>query len=458
MDGLTTALVDLAAQSAYASLPADTVHQCKRRLIDTMACAAGGFNEAPSEAARRFARHIGAHADVEGSGVPSARVWGCSSRVTPDLAAFANGTMLRVLDLSDTSNGKSAGHPSDVMAAVLAMGDAVQADGRRCIAALTLAYDVYCMLAEEIELSSRGWDHVIYGVIAAAVGSGSLLNLSREQMGHAIALAAAPNMALYQTRRGEISAWKGSAGANASRNGIFAAQLAQAGFAGPQDVFDGVNGLLAAVGKQVPGVLQPQPHRITRTHLKEFPMCFHGQSAARAALEMRPDLAVRDIERIEIATYHAGVRMMGLDRSRWHPHSSETADHSLPYVVSAALHDGAITRETFLGDRWLRPEVAELMARVTVAEDAAYTQKYPEAAACRLTLHLRGGRQQTHEVLYPKGHVENPMSDAELEHKFRMCFGAYSDEAHAGRVLQALWSIDQAADIGMALDVFVRPG
>ncbi len=89
-------------------------------------------------------------------------MWGSDLRTTPETAAFANGVMLRFLDISDTYLGKGGGHPSDVISAVLAVGESIGADGPSVINAVTLAYDVYCSLNDAVEIGSKGWDQTLY--------------------------------------------------------------------------------------------------------------------------------------------------------------------------------------------------------------------------------------------------------------------------------------------------------
>ncbi|MGH8634184.1 MAG: MmgE/PrpD family protein, partial [Burkholderiales bacterium] len=206
MDSMIEQLAEYAAGLRYQDLTPEAVHECKRRLIDTLGCLAGGFGARPSFIARTVARR--------GRGDPSARILGTQERSTPELAAFANGVMMRYLDFNDATFGKSAGHPSDIFAAVLAAADAVHADGRSAITASALAYEVFCNLSESVQ-REQGWDHPVFGVIANAVGAGKVLGLSRAKMGNAIALAVIPNMALEQTRTGELSMWKGCAAAAA---------------------------------------------------------------------------------------------------------------------------------------------------------------------------------------------------------------------------------------------------
>lgn len=406
---------------------------------------------AADEPVTRMAQAI---ARLAPAGEAAASIWGAGWKTTPEAAAFANGVMLRALDMNDTYGVKSIGHPSDVMGGILAVGEATHADGASIINAITLAYDVYCSFCETIDINAKGWDQPVYGVLACVLGAGKLMRLSRGQMGDAVALALAPNMALYQTRHGELSAWKGCASANASRNAVFAAYLAQAGFTGPTAVFEGKGGLWDAVGRFDWKISAggDTPHRVTGTDIKCLPICYHGQSAVWAVLAARPDLAIADVEEIRIETYRQAVNAMANEASRWAPTTRETADHSIPYVVAIALLDGEITSRSFVPARLTDPAVLDLMRKVKVDASDALTAQYPEAAPSRASIRMSSGAVVTQEIKYAKGHARNPVSDVEIETKFRELFQARAGEDQCNQVLQSLWSLESAGDIGNVID------
>lgn len=438
-DATTGRLVDFAEHAQYDALPADVVHECKRRLIDTFASAIGAYDEPVAHRARAIASRYGS----EGA----ASVWGSSIKTTAEGAAFANGVMVRLLDISDTYLGRSRGHPSDVTSGILAVAECVHADGKSVINAITLAYDVYCSFCQAIDINSKGWDQPVYSVLGCVLGVGKLLGLTREQMGHAVSLALAPNMALAQSRRGYLSNWKGCAGANASRNAVFAATLAQEGFTGPAAVFEGDGGLFDVIGR-FEWPLPAGHHMITQTHMKSLPVCYHGQSAVLAALDLRDRVIVKDIEAIQVDAYRTAVIMMGADPSRWAPATREIADHSLPYTVSVALLDGKVTNESFTDSRLADPAVANLMRKVKVREDTQLTALYPEGAPGRVSVRTASGGTHTFEVKYPKGHAKNPMSDSDVERKFRDMARTRRNPQQCDALLKALWDLERATDVG----------
>ncbi len=439
MDGTTERLARYALDADFTRLSPRSVLECKRRLVDTLGCALGAYDEPVSVKARALA--------ARASGDPAARIWGSRSTSSPEMAAFANGVMLRLMDISDTYLGKSRGHPSDVTPAVLAVAECVHASGRDVIAALALAYDAYCSLCNAFDWNSAGWDQPLYGVVGSAVGAGRLLRLDRAQMENAISLALVPNMAMAQTRRGPLSSWKGCAGANAARNGVFAAMLAREGFTGPTAVFEGEGGLCDNVAP-FEWELPPFGHMITQTHIKSLPVCYHGQSAVLLALDLRARLAVADIEEIQVEAYRAAVDMMGKDPSRWAPTTHETADHSLPYTIAIALLDGAVTSRSFDSTRFTDPAVVALMQKVKVNEDSALSRAYPEGAPSRLRIKLRSGEVLAAERTYPAGHAKSPMTDAEVERKFRDMLSAHPARPRTDELLQRLSSLEQCADVG----------
>lgn len=444
MDAMIEQLAKYAVGLRYKDLTPEAVHECKRRLIDTLGCLAGGFGARPSDIARTLARR--------GRGDPSARILGTQEHSTPELAAFANGVMMRYLDFNDAYFGKSAGHPSDIFAAVLAAADAVHADGRSAITASALAYDIFCNLSESVP-REQGWDHPVFGVIANAIGAAKLLGLSHEKMGNAIALAVIPNMALEQTRTGELSMWKGCAAANAARNGVFAAQLAQEGLSGPAQAIEGKWGLWHPLGKfrWQPFGGRGGPFRVTQTHIKYFPAVVHAQTPITVALELHGKVRPEEIEAIAIETYWVAERYVDRNNALWHPATRETADHSIPYCVAAALLDGGISAESFTEARIRDRRLTALIARMTMRENPDFSRVHPNEWPCRIELALRGGKRRTAEARYFKGHAQRPLSDEEIELKFRALAESVLGKKRADAVLEKAWRLEKLADIGELL-------
>lgn len=443
-DATVEGLLAYAAGVRYDALPHAVVHETKRRVIDTFASALGAYDEPVSVMSRALAARTRSD--------QAARVWGSDIVTTPELAAFANGVMVRSLDVSDTYLGRSRGHPSDMTPGLIALAEVMHADGQALIEAISLAYDIYCSFCQAVDVNAKGWDQPLYTVLGCALGAARLLRLDAEATGHALSLALTPNMALAQARRGSLSSWKGCAGANATRNAVFAALLAQAGFTGPTAVFDGSGGLWEAIGRSAWPL--PAAPMMPLTHTKSLPVCYHGQSAVFAAIELRERVKPEEIAEIHAEGYGAAVFMMGADASRWAPATRETADHSLPYCIAIALLDGAVTSASFTAARLHDPAVVALMQKVKVSEDPALSARYPEGAPGRVTIRLKSGATQSLEIIYPRGHEKNPMSDAEIAQKFHtLCAGRLDGERRTA-ALGLLQRLETVGDVGAVTALF----
>jgi 2-methylcitrate dehydratase len=441
MERTVLRLARYAVESGFDGLSAEAVHECKRRLIDSVACAAGAFREPLCETVRAFTRNYG--------GTPAARVWGTGTSTSIEMAAFANGTMVRFLDYSDTWLGKGAGHPSDMIPALVALAEGQCASGGALIAAIVVAYEIYCGLCEGAG-AERRLDQATFAAVGTATGAGRLLGLDEARMANALALALAPNLHLYNVRCGTLSDWKGCAGPDGARNGVFAALLARDGVTGPTAPFEGKGGLFELVG---PFDLQPGASArplLMDTHLKCHPVCYHGQSAIDAALALRAAVPLDQVAEIHVETYEAAYLAMGSDIGKWAPSTRETADHSLPYTVSMALQEGRLDTAAYAPQRLVDARTKQVMDKVRVSVSEALTHAYPVKSATRITIRADDGRVHGHLQEWPKGHAAQPLSDGELEQKFSSCHET-GDEG-GRRKLEVLWSVDRVADVTQLVD------
>jgi len=446
---MTTIVEQLSAYAAalrYEDLPREVVRQAKRLITDTIGCALGGFASEPSKIAREIA---GAVTSTE-----PATVLVSGQRTGPDLAAFANGVMIRFLDFNDgyTSTGES-GHPSDSIAAVLAAAELMGRGGKDVITATVLAYEVFCRICDQADLKPLGFDHVTVGAIASTAAAARLLGLPEGRIAEAFNLGIAPNVALYQTRIGAVSMWKGCAYANASRNALFAAMLAARGMTGPSPIFEGPGGYFKAVTR-APFALatlggRGHPFKITECSIKRYPLGQYSQTVVQAALEAREKIcSPHEIAEVRIQTGATAVRLMAGDPEKWEPATRETADHSMPYTVAVALMHGAVEEHHFRDECLRDPALRALTRRVKVEVSEEANRRMPEAMLCRLELVTKSDATHVSIVDHHKGHWKNPMSDAEVEAKFRKLAATALTTAQTDRLLERLCRLEDVADAG----------
>lgn len=434
---LAQRFAEYAQQLQFSDLPVAVVHEAKRRFIDSFATAVGAMDADAYAIARRCAERVqsqpGAHL-LEG---------GTSS---PEWAAFVNGLLIRYLDYNDTYLSLEPAHPSDNLAAVLAAGELVGATGRELITAAVLAYEIQCRLCDASSLRKNGFDHVTYGAISSCVAACKLLGLDVTRTTHAIGIAGVSNTALRQTRSGELSMWKGCAFANAARNGVFAALLAAEGMTGPAPIFEGDLGfmkLLTGPFTVAPFGGPDRDFMITGTYIKYWPAEYHSQSAIDAALQLRPQIgATSQIQSIDIHTFDAAVDIIGKDPEKWRPRTRETADHSLPYCTAVALLDGDVTMASFDDEHLNNAALLDLVSRIKVHRDAGLSARYPVGIPNRLTVTLANGQKLVKEVEFPSGHAKNPMTDTQVEFKFRaMVEGRYGHDRTLS-ILEKCWTME----------------
>lgn len=443
-DRLSRMLAEYAVAVQWEQLPEPTVHEVKRRVLDSLGVALAAFAEPAPKAARGYAYHWPLER--------GASLWGTVFTAPPEVAAFANGVMVRYLDFNDTYLSREPLHPSDTIAALWALAEWRELPCREFLLSVAVAYEVGVSLCDAASLRPWGWDHVNYIGVATAAAASRLLGLSVEEVEHAISLTCVPHAAMRQTRAGELSMWKGAAAANAARHGVFGALLAEAGMTGPHQPFEGEMGfirqLLGGEGFQLEALQglreKRPPRRILDTYIKYWPVEYHAQSAVDAALQLRAEVQDPDrIASVRIFTFRAAYEIIAKDPEKWQPNTRETADHSLPYIVWVALLDGRVDRSSFSPARFTDPKIRRMLTdRTQLEQDPELTAGYPDGIPNRIEVHTRDGQVLAREVRYPRGHAKNPLSDAEVVEKFRANVAGVLSAQQAQRLLDAVWTLE----------------
>ena len=436
--GIAETIARYAVDLRYEDLPADVVRTAKRTILDTIGCAIGGHAAKPSQIAIALAGEITARrpATVLCSGL----------RTSPELAVFANGVMIRYLDFNDgyVSYTRSPGHPSDMLAALLAAAELSGSSGREFVTAFVLAFEVMCKVLDVFEVQALGVDHTTTTGLGATVGIARLMGLTERQIVDAIGITVGGNTAIHQGRVGTLSNWKAYAAADACRKAMFAVELVQAGLTGPNQVFEGRDGFFNVISRK-PFTLPAlgAPYAIMRTFTKRFALGLFSQTVAQAAVEARAQVAsVDDIAAVDIGVSRAAIRIMADSPDKWRPQTHETADHSIPYSAAVALMYGKVEAEHY-DDPYLHDaRLLDLVARVKVAPSDEADRREKEFNLCDLAVVLKSGERRTVRVEYHRGHFRNPMTDDEMEEKFRSLARKRLSAERIDALLQLLWAIE----------------
>lgn len=441
-----------------------TRHASKRALSDSVAVALGALDHPASHAARRFAQ---AFATDTGP-----RLWGTSMRAHPDLAGFVNGSLLRCFDYNDFYVGdRNSGHPSDMVAGVIAVGEWVEASGEDVLSALAVGYEVVGAAFDAFTTAPGGWDYTNLTAIGAVAAFVRILELDEDQAREAYGINATQHFASDEVescelnRRGDLTLWKRFNGTDAVRNAMQSCFMAKAGIEAPVRPFVGSNGFIAKLANthDVLPVLVERLNpskpltRVAETYMKLWPVGSMAQSAIRAALEARGQ--IEDIEAIkEVRVFSeegAYEHFIQMRQDPYHPISRETADHSMPYIVGSAVLDGYIGINSFDRDRVMEARRQAFVAnRVKVTPDASLGAKkdgkLSRAARgylSRVEIELGDGTVVNGAAQPFPGHPKAPFTDEEIAQKVTQNALPFAGQAATDRIIEALQGFERFDDV-----------
>jgi 2-methylcitrate dehydratase len=453
MDRTTEQIVDYALSYSRDDLTPAVTTATVNHLVDTVAVGIAGTTAEPSHAAVRLARA----AAVPGG----ATVIGAGVTTSPDLAAFANSVMVRTYDWNDGMQAKGGGHPSDMIPGLLAIAETVHASGMDLMVATALAYELLGGLGAVIE---RGpWDQGLFMGGATALAAGRLLGLDKQQLGEAASLAYTTAMPLSVHRWGALSMMKGASTAFSVRNGVFCALLAREGLTSAPEAIDGFYGLAHITGTIEPRlpVLPGGPSVIEMAHQKPVP----AESQVLGLLGLVPRIRawadVAEIESVDVEVSERAARHVA-DPPKYDPRTRETADHSLPYMLAVALVDGEITLDSYRPQRFLDPALRPVMNKIHVRPNEEFTKIRTEFDGVtrmhpvRVTFRTTDGRTRTDELRFHKGHFRDPMTRADLDHKFDLACRGVVGDARRDEIRAAWWDIASAQDAAGPIGLLAR--
>lgn len=454
------------ATGVSAGLDADSLHAAKAALVDAIAVSLGALPHAPAQLGRKYARLF----ETPGG----ATLWGTGERVNVEAATLANGAPLRGYDYNDFYFGKAAGHPSDIIPGLLALAEWRGYSGDQVLSALALGYDVCISLFDTFDIDANGWDYPMLVAIAAVCAFSRLIGLSMTQAREAIAIAVVSNYVSDESEshelntRGDLTMWKRFNGSDAIRHAVYASLLAECGIEGVVRPFEGRSGLLAKI-KTPDEVIQRlferldpsrQLKRVTEVRFKRWPVGSRGQSAIQSALSLAGK--VTNIAQARSVTVYTDEMVYDhLVRRRsdpWHPISRETADHSLPYIVTAALLEGQVKLESFDVERVVDPaRQAFLNEKVKVEVDPDLCRGAEGGFITRVEVTDAHGTLFKGDAKPHPGHPLQPLTRADLEAKFFENVDPIFDHERSTQILQAIWEFDSHPDVKRLVGLLVHP-
>ena len=429
----------------------DVAEMVVNRVIDNAAVAAASLRRPPVVAARGQA---GAHPFAPGS-----TVVGIAGRFSPEWAAWANGVAVRELDFHDTFLAAEYSHPGDNIPPILAVAQHAGADGAALLRGIATGYEIQVDLVRAISLHAHKIDHVAHLGPSAAAGIGTLLGLPVETVFQAVGQALHTTTATRQSRKGEISTWKAYAPAFAGKMAVEAVDRAMRGQTSPTPIYEGEDGVIAWLldgpeahySVPLPGAGEAK-RAILDTYTKEHSAEYQAQAwidLARRLGRARPDLRdPANVVRVVLHTSHHTHVVIGSganDPQKYDPTATrETLDHSIPYIFTVALQDGAWDHaESYAPERAARPDTVALWRKVATAEDPEWTRRYhstdpaEKAFGGRVEIDLADGTRVVDEIAVADAHPlgARPFARADYVAKFRHLAADVLDPAEIDRFL-----------------------
>ena len=430
---------------ATAELDAAATERLRIILLDSVACAVAARHD---ETARQALAMIDA---LGGTGRCS--IIGRAAKTNLPFAAFANGVLIRSLDLNDTYAGpRQIGHPSDNLGAALAAAEHADRCGLDLLRMIRLGYEIYGRIQDLFDPETTDWDHVTASGLVTAAIVGWALDLSPDRLAQALALAATHSATLREVRGGSISAAKSLANAVVTQTAAMLTLLAAEGASGPRFALEGARGFGKAVLHESFErffAFDGTPNRYLAASMKFYPCFALAQGPIAAAIELRGKLAVPigSVEQITVALGDSQpARLRLADPAGRMPTSHEAADHSIHYLVAIALMEGAVTVAQFERERWADADVAALMCRIE-ADIEPFPKGPPKAFPCRITARLGDGSSIAVERPISPGHPACAVSFGEAAEKFRGCAAEFLDASAQDHIIALVRDIDRAPSI-----------
>ncbi|MCE5208104.1 MAG: MmgE/PrpD family protein [Chloroflexi bacterium] len=447
MKSITGVMADFAKNLSFNDIPDMAVWEAKRFLLDSIGCALAAVGSEDMESMQRYVESLG--------GVPKATVIGSGYCTNMANAGLMNSLLIRALDYNDIYWEQDPSHPSDMIGIALSCGEALGKSGRDILTAILIAYELemrWCHAAHP-GIREIGWHHATLTQFVSPFVAGKLMGLNEEQMVAAAGICGSSHFTLGGVVAGHLTNMKNMADPFAVQAGIHAALMAREGITGSEYVLEGKEGLFEVLKS-----VEWRPEELTRNLGEEFLITRCGYKAyptealthqpISAAIQICKEnhLKAEDIVEIHVETTTRGADILS-DPSKYTPETKETADHSLPYVIAAAIADGNVFPDSFSEEKLHDPRIRGLLKKIHVTADPEIDSLFPKIKRARVHITARDGQNFSAQVDDAKGTPNNPMSDREIEEKFRAnsryCFPSERCDA----IIDATWNFDEVINI-----------
>jgi 2-methylcitrate dehydratase len=446
-----------ASELRYEDLSLEAIDAAKRFLYDSVGCALGGYQTHDPRIVLEHLEEVG--------GKPVCTLFGSGAKTDPVRSAFANSLMIRAMDYNDIYWKQDPSHPSDIIPAATSLGERENLSGRDLIVGIVLGHEIemrLCLVGVP-GIRERGWHHATLTAFASPVVASWMLRLPWEQMQHAIGISASHCCSLGAVTAGKLTMMKNTVDPMATAAGVEAALLAKRGYSGPEHVLDGKEGLFHCLGEawdrgQMTDGLGDR-FLIVDCGMKAYPTeaLTHSPISATLHIVREHNLQAEEIEEVHIESIARAADILS-DPSKYEPDSKETADHSLPYCIAAALVDHRVTPQQFTDAKIRDGRLRAQLRKVMVTANEEFEKLFPAQQSTRVTITTTSGQKHAMRVDMPKGDPRDPMTQEELQIKFDALAEAVLSPERRAQLRDAIFGLEKVERIAdlMALCVADR--
>ena len=458
-DFVSGRLAEWGSGLTYAALSADAIHAAKLLLFDSFGCALGGSQQHDVQMALDHFKQMG------GTALCTCFVDGF--KTNPVDAAFLNALMIRAMDYNDIYWKQDPSHPSDIIPAGLSICEMRGLGGKDLILGTVIGHELEMRFCEAAMPGVReyGWHHATLTAFVSPVVAGRMLELTPEQIQHAIGISASHSCSLGAVTAGKLTNMKNTVDPMSTRAGVEAALLAQRGYSGPEHVIDGKEGLTHVFGHEwdldvlandLPG--GPADHfKILDCGMKSFPIeaLSHAPLTALMRIAAEHKIDHRDVEAIKVEVIARAADILG-DPAKYRPTSKETADHSLPYSLAVGLVDGMVTPLQFKAERIKDPALIPIMDKIKVVPNEEFEGLFPKYQPSRVTITLTDGTSHEQRVDVPKGDPRDPMTENEIAAKFNALGHDVVGQDRCDQLRAVIMAVEKEETLGRLIELMAK--
>ncbi len=436
---ISRTISEFAVNLKYNDLPKEVIHEVKRYLYDSIGCAYGGYHTKDVNIIRNIYKNM--------RGKKEATVIGFGDKLPAVNVTLINSLMIRALDFNDIYWKEDPSHPSDIIPAALSVGEMVEASMKDVITAIVLAYEFEQRLCEFAVpgIRERKWHHATLTQFVSPIVAGKLLGLTVDQMVNAIGISGSHNHTIGCPTAGKLTMMKNTVDPMAVQAGVFAALIAKEGYTGTEAIFEGKEGFMDCflgynvkeqkvepvsmkgrdavtewkwnIDKLIGGL--GDKFKILECSMKAFPTeaLTHTHISATLKAVTKNNISYDQIETVTLTTLAQAYDIL-FDPHKYRPESRETADHSLPYCIAAALVDHKITTQSFSEEKLKDPRIWEVIDKIKGEPSQEFEKMFPAKQPSRVVVKTNDGREFSEYLEYPKGDPREPMSEEDLDNKF----------------------------------------